>query len=125
MGDELRVTLAEKEFVILAGGCFWCLGAVYDQVEGVESVESGYIGGNLDHHTYEVVCSEQASHAEAVRITFDSRVITYKELLEIFFAVHDPTIPNRQGNDKGTQYRSAIFFCGATQLHTAEILSKP
>ena len=80
----------------------------------MESTESSYIGGNLDHPTYEAVCGGQTGHAEAVRITFDSRVITYKELLEIFFAVHDPTIPNQQGNDKGTQYRSAIFFCGAT-----------
>jgi peptide-methionine (S)-S-oxide reductase len=124
MGDEPRAILPKKEVAILAGGCFWCLEAVYDQVEGVESVESGYIGGNLDHPTYEAVCGGQTGHAEAVRITFDSREITYKELLEIFFAVHDPTTPNRQGNDKGTQYRSAIFFCDATQLRTAEALIK-
>lgn len=124
MGDESRSILPEKEVAILAGGCFWCLEAVYDQVQGVDSVESGYIGGTLDHPTYEAVCGGQTGHAEAVRITFDSRVIIYKELLEIFFAIHDPTTPDRQGNDKGTQYRSAIFFCDTTQLHTAETLIK-
>jgi peptide-methionine (S)-S-oxide reductase len=122
MGDESRSILPGKEVAILAGGCFWCLEAVYDQVQGVESVESGYIGGTLDNPTYEAVCGGQTGHAEAVRITFDSRVITYKELLEIFFTIHDPTTLNQQGNDKGTQYRSAIFSCDPTQRHTAETL---
>lgn len=124
MRDESGPISSGEEIAILAGGCFWCLEAVYDQVLGVDSVESGYIGGHLDHPTYEAVCGGQTGHAEAVRITFDSRVITYKGLLEIFFSIHDPTTLNRQGNDKGTQYRSAIFFCDATQRHTAETLIK-
>ena len=124
MENESRSIPSEKEVAILAGGCFWCLEAVYDQIQGVESVESGYIGGHLNHPTYEAVCGGQTGHAEAVRIAFDSRVITYKELLEIFFTIHDPTTPNQQGNDNGTQYRSAIFYCDPTQLHAAETLIK-
>jgi len=124
MGGESRSVSLEGEVAILAGGCFWCLEAVYDQVEGVRSVESGYIGGTMDHPTYEAVCGGQTGHAEAVRITFDPRVITYKELLEIFFTIHDPTTLNQQGNDKGTQYRSAIFYCGPTQFRTAETIIK-
>ena len=94
----------------LAGGCFWCLEAVYDQMKGVVSVESGYIGGQVDHPTYEAVCSGRTGHAEAVRITFDPIVVSYRELLEVFFVIHDPTTLNRQGHDAGTQYRSAVFF---------------
>ncbi|OQW33116.1 MAG: peptide-methionine (S)-S-oxide reductase [Nitrospira sp. SG-bin1] len=124
MGDELASISPEKEVAILAGGCFWCLEAVYDQVKGVESVESGYIGGHLDHPTYEAVCGGQTGHAEAVRITFDPREVSYKELLEIFFVIHDPTTLNRQGNDTGTQYRSAIFYCDPLQLQTTETLIK-
>jgi peptide-methionine (S)-S-oxide reductase len=124
MRDTSRSLSSEKEVAILAGGCFWCLEAVYDQAKGVESVESGYIGGALDHPTYEAVCGGQTGHAEAVRITFDPRVVSYKELLEIFFAIHDPTTLNRQGNDQGTQYRSAIFYCSPAQQHTAETLIK-
>ncbi|MGC4097322.1 MAG: peptide-methionine (S)-S-oxide reductase MsrA [Nitrospira sp.] len=120
MGDEPRSIPSGKEVAILAGGCFWCLEAVYDQVRGVDSVESGYIGGHLDHPTYEAVCGGQTGHAEAIRITFDCRIITYKELLEVFFAIHDPTTLNRQGNDMGTQYRSAIFYGNPSQLRTAE-----
>jgi peptide-methionine (S)-S-oxide reductase len=110
------------EIATLAGGCFWCLEAVYDQVTGVESVESGYIGGSHDHPTYEAVCSGRTGHAEAVRITFDPRVVSYRELLEIFFVIHDPTTLNRQGNDIGTQYRSAIFYHSPEQKQTAESL---
>ncbi len=124
MGIESRSILPQKEVAILAGGCFWCLEAVFDQVRGVESVESGYIGGNLDHPSYEAVCGGQTGHAEAVRIAFDPRVITYKELLEIFFVIHDPTTLNRQGNDTGTQYRSAIFHTSPEQRQTAENLIK-
>jgi peptide-methionine (S)-S-oxide reductase len=124
MGDESRSILPEKECAILAGGCFWCLEAVYAQVNGVESVKSGYIGGTLDNPTYEAVCGGQTGHAEAVRITFDTRVVSYKGLLEIFFAIHDPTTLNRQGNDQGTQYRSAIFCCSPAQQQTAETLIK-
>ncbi len=124
MGDESRSIVPEKEVAILAGGCFWCLEAVYDQVEGVRSVESGYIGGELENPTYEAVCGGYSGHAEAVRITFDPKVISYRELLEIFFAIHDPTTLNRQGNDRGTQYRSGIFYYTTTQRHTAETLIK-
>ncbi|MDF0664915.1 MAG: peptide-methionine (S)-S-oxide reductase MsrA [Nitrospira sp.] len=122
MKDESSFSLSEKEVAILAGGCFWCLEAVYDQVRGVESVESGYVGGTLDNPTYEAVCGEQTGHAEAVRITFDPRIISYKELLEIFFSIHDPTTLNRQGNDRGTQYRSAIYYGTPAQQQTAERL---
>lgn len=124
MDIKSRLTVPQTEVAILAGGCFWCLEAVFDQVKGVESVESGYIGGSLEHPNYEAVCGGQTGHAEAVRIAFDSRVITYKDLLEIFFVVHDPTTLNRQGNDVGTQYRSAIFHTSPEQQQTAENLVK-
>ena len=124
MGIESQSILPQKEIAILAGGCFWCLEAVFDQVSGVESVESGYIGGSLDHPSYEAVCGGQTGYAEAVRITFDPSVITYKGLLEIFFVIHDPTTLNRQGNDTGTQYRSAIFYTSPEQQQTAESLIK-
>ena len=113
-------TSSAYETATLAGGCFWCLEAVYDQVMGVESVESGYIGGATQQPTYEQVCGGGTGHAEAVKITFDPAVISYRELLEIFFTIHDPTTLNRQGNDVGTQYRSAIFYHTAAQRHTAD-----
>lgn len=109
-----------QEVATLAGGCFWCLEAVYDQLKGVVSVESGYIGGHVDRPTYEAVCEGRTGHAEAVRITFDSAVVSYRELLEVFFVVHDPTTLNRQGQDVGTQYRSAIFYHSADQKKVAE-----
>jgi peptide-methionine (S)-S-oxide reductase len=112
----------EREVATLAGGCFWCLEAVYDQVQGVESVESGYTGGTVPNPTYEAVCGGHTGHAEAVRVTFDPRVISYSELLEFFFLIHDPTTLNRQGNDIGTQYRSAIFYHTPAQRQTAEAL---
>jgi peptide-methionine (S)-S-oxide reductase len=124
MGPESQSISFENKTAILAGGCFWCLEAVYDQVRGVESVESGYIGGSLENPTYDAVCGGQTGHAEAVRITFDPRVITFKELLEVFFTIHDPTTLNRQGNDIGTQYRSAIFYTSPEQQQTAEDLMK-
>ncbi len=108
-----------REVATLAGGCFWCLEAVFDQMKGVLSVESGYIGGQTEHPSYEAVCSGKTGHAEAVRITFDPRMVSYRELLEVFFVVHDPTTLNRQGHDAGTQYRSAIFFHSADQKQTA------
>lgn len=124
MGDEPRAILAGQHVAILAGGCFWCLEAVYDQVQGVGAVESGYIGGDMEHPTYEAVCGGQTGHAEAVRITFNPAVISYQELLEIFFVVHDPTQLNRQGNDIGTQYRSAIFYGSPAQQQTAQQVIK-
>jgi peptide-methionine (S)-S-oxide reductase len=104
----------------VAGGCFWCLEAVYDQMKGVVAVESGYMGGLVDHPTYEAVCSGRTGHAEAVRITFDPTVISYRELLEVLFVIHDPTTLNRQGHDVGTQYRSAIFYHAPEQKQIAE-----
>lgn len=98
-----------EEIATLAGGCFWCTEAVYQNLKGVKAVESGYIGGALPDPTYEQVCSGTTGHAEAIRISFDPAVIGYGDMLDIFFATHDPTTLNRQGNDIGTQYRSAIF----------------
>lgn len=98
-----------QDIATLAGGCFWCTEAVYQNLKGVSAVESGYIGGALPDPTYEQVCSGSTGHAEAIRVTFDPQVISYADLLDIFFATHDPTTLNRQGNDIGTQYRSAIF----------------
>src|SRR5688572_6217202 len=99
-----------RETATLAGGCFWCLEAVYDEMKGVESVESGYMGGHVDNPSYEAVCSGRTGHAEAVQLTFDPNIVSFEELLEVFFVIHDPTTLNRQGNDVGTQYRSAIFY---------------
>jgi peptide-methionine (S)-S-oxide reductase len=95
---------------VLAGGCFWCLEAAYDELRGVSNVESGYAGGAMSNPTYEQVCTGRTGHAEVVRVTYDPEVVTYHDLLEVFFTVHDPTQLNRQGADVGTQYRSAIFF---------------
>ena len=120
MEAQAQPSPSGREVATLAGGCFWCLEAVYDQVQGVESVESGYVGGTVDNPTYEAVCSGQTGHAEAVRITFDPKAISYKNLLEIFFVIHDPTTLNRQGNDVGTQYRSAIFYHSPEQRQIAE-----
>jgi peptide-methionine (S)-S-oxide reductase len=94
----------------LAGGCFWCLEAVYDELKGVHSVESGYAGGHVDNPSYRAVCSGTTGHAEVVQIKFDPNVVSYRDLLNVFFTIHDPTTLNRQGNDIGTQYRSAIFY---------------
>jgi peptide-methionine (S)-S-oxide reductase len=110
----------ERETATLAGGCFWCLEAVYDQVRGVEDVVSGYAGGAVRKPSYDLVSTGETGHAEVVRVQFDPRVISYRELLEIFFTIHDPTQLNRQGNDVGTQYRSAIFFHNAEQKKVAE-----
>jgi peptide-methionine (S)-S-oxide reductase len=98
-----------REVATLAGGCFWCLEAVFDEMQGVESVVSGYMGGNTADPSYEQVCSGTTGHAEVVQITFDPARLSYRDLLRVFFAIHDPTTLNRQGNDVGTQYRSAIF----------------
>src|SRR5262244_1162544 len=98
-----------RETTTLAGGCFWCLEAVFDELQGVEKVESGYAGGHIINPTYHEVCSGTTGHAEVVQITFDPQVVSFKELLQVFFTIHDPTTLNRQGADVGTQYRSAIF----------------
>ncbi len=111
---------AKKELATLAGGCFWCLEAVYVELKGVDKVVSGYSGGHVAKPTYKEVTSGLTGHAEVVQITFDPQVITYKELLEVFFTIHDPTSLNRQGADVGTQYRSAIFYHSPEQQATAE-----
>jgi len=110
----------QREVATLGGGCFWCTEAVFSELKGVERVEPGYSGGSLPNPTYEQVCSGTAGHAEVVQITFDPKVISYKEILEVFFAAHDPTTLNRQGNDVGTQYRSVIFYYNEEQKKTAE-----
>jgi peptide-methionine (S)-S-oxide reductase len=107
------------EVATLAGGCFWCLEAVYEQTKGVVSVECGYMGGTLPNPTYEEVSTGRTGHAEVVRIVFEPSVIPFRKLLEIFFAIHDPTTLNRQGNDIGTQYRSAIFYHSPEQEEAA------
>jgi peptide-methionine (S)-S-oxide reductase len=103
------------EYATLAGGCFWCTEAVFKDVIGVVSVESGYIGGNVSNPTYRQVCSGETGHAEAIRVGYDGDQVSYGDILDMFFATHDPTTLNRQGNDVGTQYRSAIFPADATQ----------
>ena len=108
------------EYATLAGGCFWCVEAVFKDVIGVESVESGYTGGTTDNPTYREVCSGDTGHAEAIRIGFDPEQVSYDDLLDMFFATHNPTQLNRQGNDVGTQYRSAIFPLDAKQQEEAE-----
>ncbi len=117
-------TQAGKEITTLAGGCFWCLEAVFAEVKGVESVESGYMGGTTANPSYEQVCSGKTNHAEVVQITFDTAVVTFKEILEVFFVIHDPTTLNRQGSDAGTQYRSAIFYHSQEQKSQAEQVIK-
>lgn len=110
----------ELETATLAGGCFWCLEAVFRRLQGVESVVSGYMGGATPNPTYRDVCTGSTGHAEVVQIRFDPAVISYADLLDVFFAIHDPTTLNRQGNDRGTQYRSAIFYHTPEQLAVAE-----
>jgi peptide-methionine (S)-S-oxide reductase len=112
--------MSQLDKATLAGGCFWCLEAVYLDMEGVTKVESGYMGGQVDNPTYEQVCSGRTGHAEVVQVTFDPNVTTYRELLQVFFTIHDPTTLDRQGNDVGTQYRSAIFYHSEEQKAVAE-----
>jgi peptide-methionine (S)-S-oxide reductase len=114
--------MSSTETATLGGGCFWCLEAVFQQLQGVSDVKSGYAGGTTRHPTYEQVCSGTTGHAEVVHVTFDPAVISYRELLEVFFAIHDPTTLNRQGADVGTQYRSAIFAHSDEQAETARKL---
>jgi peptide-methionine (S)-S-oxide reductase len=113
-------TNQQREVATLAGGCFWCLEAVFDDLRGVESVESGYMGGEVSNPTYRQVCSGTTGHAEVVQITFAPQVVSFRELLEVFFTIHDPTTLNRQGADTGTQYRSAIFYHSPEQKEIAE-----
>ena len=110
----------KREVATLAGGCFWCLEAVFDDLEGVESVESGYMGGNVDKPTYEQVCGGDTGHAEVVQLKFDPAAVSFEDILKVFFVIHDPTTLNRQGNDAGTQYRSAIFYHSPEQKAAAE-----
>ncbi|MCA1633014.1 MAG: peptide-methionine (S)-S-oxide reductase MsrA [Acidobacteria bacterium] len=108
-----------SEVATLGGGCFWCLEAVFDDLRGVASVESGYAGGHAADPSYEEVCAGTTGHAEVVRVTFDPRAVSFKEILEVFFTVHDPTTLNRQGADVGTQYRSALFYHTPEQKEVA------
>lgn len=112
--------MGNVETAVLGGGCFWCTEAVFQEIEGVLDVDSGYSGGHKEHPTYEEVCTGNTGHAEVVKINFDTSVISYENILEVFFSMHDPTSLNRQGNDVGTQYRSVIFYTTPHQKDTAE-----
>ena len=107
------------DIATLGGGCFWCIEAVFQEIKGVSAVDSGYTGGQVANPTYEQICEGTTGHAEVVRVSFDPDLVSYRELLEIFFTVHDPTTLNRQGNDVGTQYRSVIYYHSPEQLATA------
>jgi peptide-methionine (S)-S-oxide reductase len=111
---------SRSEVATLGGGCFWCLEAVYQDLRGVEKVESGYSGGDVPNPTYRQVCSETTGHAEVVQVTFDPDEVSYRDILEVYFTIHDPTTLNRQGADVGTQYRSVIFYHTEGQKRTAE-----
>ena len=116
---------SRTEVATLGGGCFWCLEAVYEELKGVEKVESGYSGGMVPNPTYRQVCAQTTGHAEVVQVTFDPEVVTFREILEVFFTIHDPTTLNRQGYDVGTQYRSAIFYHTPEQERIAgEVISE-
>jgi peptide-methionine (S)-S-oxide reductase len=121
--QDAKGTMTEngkRELATLAGGCFWCLEAVFDELKGVESAESGYAGGSVPNPTYKQVCNGDTGHAEVVQIAFDPSVVSYKDILKVFFTIHDPTTLNRQGADVGTQYRSAIFYHSPDQKAAAE-----
>ena len=115
---------SQQEIATLAGGCFWCLEAVYVEMRGISKVVSGYMGGHVDNPTYEAVCGGRTGHAEAVQVHFDPAIISYRDLLEVFFAIHDPTTLNQQGNDRGTQYRSAIYYHSPEQEAAAHAIVK-
>jgi peptide-methionine (S)-S-oxide reductase len=112
--------MTQREVATLAGGCFWCLEAVFQQLKGVQQVQSGYAGGHVPNPSYEDVCTGSTGHAEVVQVTFDPDVIPFRDLLQVFFTIHDPTTLNRQGGDVGTQYRSAIFYHTPEQKSAAE-----
>ena len=111
---------SQQSIATLGGGCFWCLEAVYQQLEGVTRVESGYSGGHVENPTYEQVCGKKTGHVEVVQVTFDPARVSYRDVLEVFFSIHDPTTKDRQGNDVGPQYRSAIFYHDDEQRQVAE-----
>ena len=114
-----------RRTAVLGGGCFWCLEAVFRELAGVDRVDSGYAGGNTPDPSYQEVCSGHTGHAEVVRLTFDPRVVSYADLLRVFFTIHDPTTPNRQGDDVGTQYRSVIFCAdGEERRIAAEVIAE-
>ena len=112
--------MKQLETITLGGGCFWCVEAVFDDLQGVEDVVSGYMGGQSANPTYEEICTGRTGHAEVIQVKFDPAIISFRSILEVFFAVHNPTTLNRQGNDAGTQYRSAIFYHTAEQKAVAE-----
>lgn len=114
--------MSDAEIATLGGGCFWCLEAVYENLRGVTNVVSGYAGGREPNPSYEAVCGGTTGHAEVVQVTFDPAVVSYREILEVFFVIHDPTTPDRQGGDIGTQYRSVIFTHGDEQRRAAEVV---
>jgi peptide-methionine (S)-S-oxide reductase len=120
MAGEAGPTSDREQIATLGGGCFWCLEAVFEQLRGVRHVQSGYSGGNVPQPSYEQVCTGQTGHAEVVQLTFEPVEISFREILEVFFAIHDPTTRNRQGADVGTQYRSVILYHDAEQKRTAE-----
>ena len=122
--SQIASNAQTRETITLGGGCFWCTEAVFEQLKGVEKVESGYSGGTVPNPTYQQVCSGDTGHAEVSQITFDPKVISLKVILEVFFAVHDPTMLNQQGNDVGTQYRSAIFYRNTEQKTVAKQVIK-
>jgi peptide-methionine (S)-S-oxide reductase len=112
--------MAQTETVTLGGGCFWCLEAVYDRMSGVVSVESGYMGGHVENPSYRDVCTGRTGHVEVVQVTFDPEITSLRDVLEVFFAIHDPSSMDRQGNDVGSQYRSVVFYNSDRQRETAE-----
>ncbi|MHA2092549.1 MAG: peptide-methionine (S)-S-oxide reductase MsrA [Candidatus Kariarchaeaceae archaeon] len=116
--------MSQQEIATLGGGCFWCIDAVYEELQGIESSESGYSGGKTENPTYEEVCRGTGGHAEVVQVKFDPEVISFREILEVFFFVHDPTTLNRQGNDVGPQYRSVIYYHSPEQKEIAEQVIK-
>ncbi len=118
----MSATSVEMQSAVFGGGCFWCVEAVFASLEGVHAAQSGYCGGSVDHPTYEQVCGKQTGHIEVVKIDFDPSKISYQVLLEVLFAIHDPTTPGRQGNDVGPQYQSAIFWQNASQCEAAEAM---
>jgi peptide-methionine (S)-S-oxide reductase len=112
--------MATQDTATLGGGCFWCIEAVYQEMQGVLSVESGYMGGRVDNPTYEQVCSGRSGHVEVTQLVFDPAIVSFRDILDVFFTIHDPTSLDRQGNDVGSQYRSAIFYHSAEQKREAE-----